>query len=100
MTTRLEDIKYACHLAALAAMDEVLAGELGLFKGKPVSIKDKHLPALLPALDHAIRGGSIWEICDHCGAKWADDVGGKPMFYEPADVIQARVAIAKAEGKV
>ena len=24
------------------------------------------------------RGGVIWEICDHCGAKWADDEGGKP----------------------
>lgn len=24
------------------------------------------------------RGGSIWEICDQCGAKWADDEGGKP----------------------
>ncbi len=24
------------------------------------------------------RGGSIWEICDFCGKKWADDEGGKP----------------------
>ena len=24
------------------------------------------------------RGGVIWEICDSCGAKWADDEGGKP----------------------
>lgn len=24
------------------------------------------------------RGGAIWEICDYCGAKWADDEGGKP----------------------
>ena len=24
------------------------------------------------------RGGAIWEICDHCGMKWADDEGGKP----------------------
>ncbi len=22
------------------------------------------------------RGGSIWEICDACGAMWADDRGG------------------------
>jgi len=24
------------------------------------------------------RGGTIWEICDTCGMKWADDEGGKP----------------------
>ena len=24
------------------------------------------------------RGGVIWEICDECGMKWADDEGGKP----------------------
>lgn len=24
------------------------------------------------------RGGAIWEICDSCGMKWADDDGGKP----------------------
>jgi hypothetical protein len=24
------------------------------------------------------RGGAIWEICDRCGMKWADDEGGKP----------------------
>lgn len=25
------------------------------------------------------RGGAIWEICDSCGKKWADDEGGKPI---------------------
>ncbi len=24
------------------------------------------------------RGGVLWEICDDCGAKWADDEGGRP----------------------
>jgi hypothetical protein len=24
------------------------------------------------------RGGAMWEICDSCGKKWADDEGGKP----------------------
>jgi hypothetical protein len=24
------------------------------------------------------RGGVLWEICDSCGMKWADDKGGKP----------------------
>lgn len=29
------------------------------------------------------RGGLIWEICDHCDSKWADDEGGKPVFKYP-----------------
>lgn len=29
------------------------------------------------------RGGVLWEICDLCGAKWADDRGGKPEFQWP-----------------
>lgn len=28
--------------------------------------------------DETHRGGAIWEICDRCGMKWADDEGGKP----------------------
>lgn len=28
--------------------------------------------------DETYRGGTIWEICDSCGAKWADNEGGKP----------------------
>lgn len=24
------------------------------------------------------RGGVLWEICDSCGMKWADDKGGRP----------------------
>lgn len=29
------------------------------------------------------RGGSIWEICDDCGAKWSDGHGGKPEYVFP-----------------
>jgi hypothetical protein len=29
--------------------------------------------------DETHRGGAIWEICDHCGMRWADDKGGKPV---------------------
>ena len=48
------------------------------------------------------RGGAIWEICDMCGAEWADDRGGKPEFQWPAEVEAARAAIAAAQegGKV
>lgn len=41
------------------------------------------------------RGGAIWEICSSCGAKWADDEGGKPEFKLPEEVANAeRVSAA------
>ena len=40
------------------------------------------------------RGGAIWEICDSCGARWADDEGGKPEFKWPAVVEKARAILA------
>lgn len=42
------------------------------------------------------RGGVIWEICDGCGAKWADDEGGKPPFAWPKVVLAARSRLEKA----
>ena len=41
------------------------------------------------------RGGQ-WEICDMCGAKWADDRGGKPEFKWPEVVEKARAMLAAA----
>ena len=41
------------------------------------------------------RGGQ-WEICDMCGAKWADDRGGKPEFKWPEVVEKARDMLAAA----
>lgn len=35
------------------------------------------------------RGGVLWEICDQCGAKWADDEGGKPDYVEPKSITKA-----------
>ena len=35
------------------------------------------------------RGGVLWEICDLCGAKWADDRGGRPEFQWPDCVERA-----------
>lgn len=69
-------------------------------------------PAMLDALEKAVdhiernkcqhedtyRGGAIWEICRECGAKWADDDGGKPEFKWPEYVEQARALIAKHRG--
>jgi len=45
------------------------------------------------------RGGAIWEICDGCGAKWADDRGGKPTWEDPNEWVLARAAIRKAKGE-
>ena len=45
------------------------------------------------------RGGHIWEICDDCGARWADDTGGKPDACDPASLTAARAIIAKVEAK-
>lgn len=73
---------------------------------------DSDSPALLDALEKAVahierntcqhedtyRGGAIWEICRECGAKWADDKGGKPEFKWPDSVLQASALIAKHRG--
>ena len=40
------------------------------------------------------RGGAIWEICDSCGAKWADDEGGKPVWVEPSELTNAYAILA------
>ena len=40
------------------------------------------------------RGGFLWEICDVCGDKWADDMGGKTEWKDPAEWLAARAALA------
>lgn len=42
------------------------------------------------------RGGFLWEICDSCGAKWADDEGGKPEWKDPPEWVEARLALEKS----
>jgi hypothetical protein len=39
------------------------------------------------------RGGFLWEICDVCGAKWADDMGGKTEWKDPPEWVSARAAL-------
>lgn len=46
------------------------------------------------------RGGAIWEICDDCGANWADDQGGKPAWKDPQEWIDARALIAKVRAAI
>lgn len=45
--------------------------------------------------DTTHRGGAQWEICDLCGAQWADDEGGRPKWKDPQEWIVARAALAK-----
>lgn len=50
------------------------------------------------AHDETHRGGAIWEICDQCGAKWADDEGGRPADAgsqpkQLSDYIETRAAL-------
>lgn len=48
--------------------------------------------------EETYRGGAIWEICRACGARWADDEGGKPEWDDPLEWINSYAALAKAEG--
>lgn len=43
------------------------------------------------------RGGAIWEICDMCGEKWADDRGGKPKWRDPKEWDSADNALSAWE---
>lgn len=45
--------------------------------------------------EETYRGGAIWEICSHCGMKWADDEGGKPESSELPEVEQARTILTE-----
>ena len=40
------------------------------------------------------RGGAIWEFCDHCGMKWADDEGGRPEWSDPIEWTISESALA------
>ena len=45
------------------------------------------------------RGGVLWEICLDCGCKWADDEGGKPMWKDPQEWVDASATLAELEGR-
>jgi hypothetical protein len=44
------------------------------------------------------RGGAIWEICDWCGSKWADDEGGRPAYARPPVLVYADKFLAALKG--
>ena len=45
--------------------------------------------------DETHRGGAIWEICDGCDMKWADDRGGRPEWQDPPEWVAARAALGE-----
>ena len=47
------------------------------------------------------RGGAIWEICDSCGAQWADDRGGKPENAHewPDEIAAAQEVVFKLKSE-
>ena len=45
-------------------------------------------------------GGVIWEICEGCGMKWADDRGGKPRWKNPTEWDAAEAALSAAKAVV
>lgn len=48
-----------------------------------------HIESITCTHQNTHRGGVLWEICDDCGAQWADDRGGKPLFKWPKCVLDA-----------
>ena len=56
-----------------------------------------HIEDITCTHDNTHRGGAIWEICDDCGDKWADDRGGKPAFKWPECVEKARALLNEGE---
>lgn len=47
--------------------------------------------------ENTYRGGILWTICDDCDRKWADDEGGFKPYSDPAEIVNARAAIAAVE---
>lgn len=60
-------------------------------KNLHTALKDllKYSSAQICTHDETYKGGTIWEICDQCGVKWADDRGGKPKFEWPKEILNA-----------
>lgn len=56
-------------------------------------------PNLFPCRhDSTHRGGAIWEICDECGSRFADDEGGVPEYQEHPSITKAYSALGNTEG--
>jgi hypothetical protein len=97
--TLTQDIAYHAFKAALQSQVSNTDGWV-----VREAIYRNHLHALVDLIEmttctheNTHRGGAIWEICDDCGAKWADDMGGKPaVFVWPRCVEDARKLLSAA----
>lgn len=78
---------YEAQIAKLQADGDKLASAL-----RGVLARDQ-----LNTCDHpeTHRGGTLWEICDSCGRKWADDEGGKPKWSDPPEWDAAAQALTE-----
>ena len=76
---------------AIAQRDEALAEveRLQTSLAKLVA----YLDSITCTHEDAHRGGTIWTICDGCGAKWADDEGGFVPHVDAPEVAGARALI-------
>jgi hypothetical protein len=79
---------YEEKLAAARKDAERLVGEAVAFLGYAERQQCLH--------EETHRGGAIWEICDMCGSKWADDEGGKPKRSEPKEITHFRAILTVA----
>jgi hypothetical protein len=77
--------RYAVIMIEKAAGDELAAALLALL------IRDTQNTC---PHENTHRAGAQWEICDDCGTRWADDMGGKPAWEDPQEWVAARAAIA------
>lgn len=77
--------KAAAELRRPAAENAALRGALGKLIDYSTGQLCTH--------DDTYRGGAIWEVCRQCGAKWADDEGGRPEWDEPKQIKAARAAM-------
>ena len=77
----------AAELRRLTAENAALRGALGKLIDYSTGQLCTH--------DDTYRGGAIWEVCRQCGAKWADDEGGRPEWDEPKQIKAARAAMQK-----
>ena len=86
---------HAAQLAVLPYREIEQSGVLAtaLAFGTPVNFKAAHIEGITCTHESTHRGGAIWEICDDCGDKWADDRGGKPAFKWPECVEKARALL-------
>lgn len=78
MAKKSVDIKYIKMLEKhLAVVKEIAREAIGLAMREQCNHESRH------------RGGAIWEICDDCDMKWADDRGG----FKPNKTIEVLDAL-------